>query len=201
MLTLHLTELFTENIWWVSKTLIGLIITHCVLQGQDSGSAYDTRSRWHNIVLPDIHLQSSFNHDGAHLSNHLLQPLNINQNNFQQLGSYIFFALEPNTKYEVRLQAKNELGWSSFSRDLVFSTRSRGDVPKELPVETLSNDISGNKISLWKHSPPSHIHMLYYFRSENVKYWAGSSLGQSFPGQLYFLFTVSRDFHCSCYAF
>ena len=28
----------------------------------------------------------------------------------------------------------------------ISNNRSRGDVPKELPVETLSNDISGNKV-------------------------------------------------------
>ena len=77
-----------------------------------------------------------------------LQPLTINQRANIQTASYVFFALEPNTKYEVRLQAKNLHGWSQFSEDFVFTTRSRGDVPKELPVETLhnSNDISGLSI-------------------------------------------------------
>jgi len=106
----------------------------------ESNSHYDTRSRWHNIVLPDVHLLKSS-------GNNINQPLTITQNSFKQFGSYVFFALEPATKYEVRLQARNDHGWSKFSRDFIFSTRSRGDVPKELPVETLSNDISDLKVS------------------------------------------------------
>ena len=73
-----------------------------------------------------------------------LQPLTINQRANIQTASYVFFALEPNTKYEVRLQAKNLHGWSEFSADFIFTTRSRGSLPKELPVETLTNHISGS---------------------------------------------------------
>jgi len=110
---------------------------------ESSNSTYDTRSRWHNIVLPDIHLHGS---GVISSSSNIVQPLTIIQKTFKQIGSYVFFALEPNTKYEVRLQAKNGHGWSSFSSDFLFSTRSRGDVPKELPVETLDNDISDHKL-------------------------------------------------------
>ena len=39
---------------------------------------------------------------------------------FHQVGSYVFFALEPNTRYEVRLQARNSHGWSLFSKDFIF---------------------------------------------------------------------------------
>ena len=107
---------------------------------QDNSAVYDTRSRWHNIVLPDINLQPSLA---------TTPPLSLNTRDNRQTASYVFFALEPHTKYEVRLQARNRHGWSEFSQDFVFSTRSRGDVPKELPVETLhnSNDLSGSSES------------------------------------------------------
>ena len=73
-----------------------------------------------------------------------LQPLTINQRANIQTASYVFFALEPNTKYEVRLQAKNLHGWGQFSADFMFRTGSRGALPKELPVETLTNHLSGS---------------------------------------------------------
>ena len=37
-------------------------------------------------------------------------------------GSFTFYALEPGSKYEVRVQAKNEEGWSERGRSLMFST-------------------------------------------------------------------------------
>ena len=73
-----------------------------------------------------------------------LQPLTISQRANIQTASYVFFALEPHTRYEVRLQAKNLHGWSQFSGDFMFTTRTRGSLPKELPVETLTNHISGS---------------------------------------------------------
>ena len=104
---------------------------------------YDTRSRWHNIVLPDINLRRI-------TSQTALQPLTISQRANIQTASYVFFALEPNTRYEVRLQARNLQGWSEFSEDFTFTTRARGALPKELPVETLTNHISGtNTDGLW----------------------------------------------------
>ena len=141
----------TGNIWSVSPLTLTLalcllfplgcqyiIFTNKleVIFWQENTPVYDTRSRWHNIVLPDINLTP------------VSQPLALSERANRQTASYVFFALEPNTKYEVRLQAKNLHGWSQFSEDFVFTTRSRGDVPKELPVETLhnSNDISGLSI-------------------------------------------------------
>jgi hypothetical protein len=38
----------------------------------------------------------------------------------------MFFALEPNSRYEARVQARNEHGWSKFSDLFVFSTRATG---------------------------------------------------------------------------
>ena len=37
-------------------------------------------------------------------------------------GSFTFYALEPGSKYEVRVQAKNEEGWSERGRSFMFST-------------------------------------------------------------------------------
>ena len=37
-------------------------------------------------------------------------------------GSFTFYALEPGCKYEVRVQAKNEEGWSERGRPFMFST-------------------------------------------------------------------------------
>ena len=88
-------------------------------------------------MLPDINLRRM-------TSQTALQPLTISQRANIQTASYVFFALEPNTAYEVRLQAKNLHGWSEFSPDFTFTTRSRGATPKELPVETLTNHISGS---------------------------------------------------------
>ncbi|XP_023337137.1 lachesin isoform X2 [Eurytemora carolleeae] len=78
---------------------------------------YDTRSRWHT-VLP--HNDNSFI-----------------DNNFRHEFSYLYFALEPNTKYETLIQARNEHGWGKYSEMFLFSTRAADDVPKELPVESI----------------------------------------------------------------
>jgi len=92
---------------------------------------FDVRSRWHNIVLPglservDSQLVGGMDREGA-----------------RQDGNYMFFALEPNTRYEVRVQARSSHGWGGFSRDFTFTTRAPGDIPKELPVEVHSSGIT-----------------------------------------------------------
>ena len=57
-----------------------------------------------------------------------LQPLIKEHQNSRHSGSYIFFALEQNTKYEVRIQARNIHGWGQFSQDVLFSTSSTGRI-------------------------------------------------------------------------
>ena len=37
-------------------------------------------------------------------------------------GSFTFFGLEPGSKYEVRIQARNEEGWSERGRSFVLTT-------------------------------------------------------------------------------
>jgi len=94
-----------------------------------SNPLYDIRSRWHNILITDIKGQ---------------QDSTIIDDQYSTVrhgGNYIFFALEQNTKYEVRIQVRNSHGWGQFSEEFLFSTRSEGDVPKELPVEVHSNEI------------------------------------------------------------
>ena len=122
-----------------------------------SNPLYDVRSRWHNIVIPDLNVREDSK------SVDLLRPFTKDHQHstLKQGGSYIFFALEPNTKYEVRIQAQNTHGWGRFSEEFLFSTRStgigiifyvkrkthmnsfEGDVPKELPVEVHSNGMPG----------------------------------------------------------
>ena len=43
-----------------------------------------------------------------------------------QTGSYMFYALEPNSKYEVVVQSKNKWGWSQTSKPFFFKTRATG---------------------------------------------------------------------------
>jgi len=108
-----------------------------------SNPLYDVRSRWHNIVIPDLNVREDSK------SVDLLRPFTKDHQHstLKQGGSYIFFALEPNTKYEVRIQARNTHGWGRFSEEFLFSTRSTGDVPKELPVEVHSNGMSESQNS------------------------------------------------------
>jgi hypothetical protein len=55
-------------------------------------------------------------------------------------GSYMFFALEPNSRYEARVQAKNQHGWSKFSELFVFSTRATGTIqPPHQPAMVIIN--------------------------------------------------------------
>ena len=37
-------------------------------------------------------------------------------------GYFTFYTLEPGSKYEVRVQAKNEEGWSEIGRSFMFTT-------------------------------------------------------------------------------
>jgi hypothetical protein len=56
-------------------------------------------------------------------------------------GSYMFFALEPNSRYEARVQAKNQHGWSKFSELFVFSTRATGTILYSLHNQLWSSSI------------------------------------------------------------
>jgi hypothetical protein len=52
----------------------------------------------------------------------------------------MFFALEPNSRYEARVQAKNQHGWSKFSELFVFSTRATGTIqPPHQPAMVIIN--------------------------------------------------------------
>ena len=68
---------------------------------------YDVRSRWHNIVIPDLNVREDSK------SVDLLRPFTKDHQHstLKQGGSYIFFALEPNIKYEIRNKARNTHGW------------------------------------------------------------------------------------------
>ena len=44
-----------------------------------------------------------------------------------QSGSYMFYALEPSSKYEVVIQSQNEWGWSRNSVPFFFVTKSTGE--------------------------------------------------------------------------
>ena len=89
---------------------------------QVSNSLYDVQSRWHNIVIPDLYVREDSK------SVDLLQPFtnNYKHSTMMRGGSYIFFALEPNTNFEVRIQARNTYGWGRFSEIFLFSTSSAG---------------------------------------------------------------------------
>lgn len=43
-----------------------------------------------------------------------------------QTGSYMFYALEPSSRYEVVIQSQNKWGWSLNSEPFYFTTRSTG---------------------------------------------------------------------------
>ena len=45
-----------------------------------------------------------------------------------QRGSYMFYALEPNSQYEVVIQSQNRWGWSENSDPFFFSTRANGKI-------------------------------------------------------------------------
>lgn len=76
-----------------------------------SDPMFDTRSRWHNIV-PNMK-QVYGSSDPPH-----------------QSGSYMFYALEPSSKYEVVIQSQNEWGWSRNSVPFFFVTKSTDFKPK-----------------------------------------------------------------------
>lgn len=44
-----------------------------------------------------------------------------------QPGSYMFYALEPSSQYEVVIQSENQWGWSQNSNPYFFSTRATGE--------------------------------------------------------------------------
>ena len=86
-----------------------------------SKPGYDVKNRWHNVIIPDLNIQEHSK------SVKLLQPFVIEQTTLlKQGGSYTFFALEPKTRYQVRIQARNKHGWGSFSDEFLFMTRSTG---------------------------------------------------------------------------
>jgi len=62
-------------------------------------------SEWTNIIPTMKNKNSRLRYDGVVFK-----------------GSFSFYALEPGSKYEVRVQAKNEEGWSERGRPFMFST-------------------------------------------------------------------------------
>ena len=87
--------------------------------------------------------------------------LRVDSDGPRQRGSYVFFALEPNTQYQVmmmmtmmvimmmmmmtslsksmmfmmtqvRVQARNKHGWGGFSENFTFSTRATGEILKKV---------------------------------------------------------------------
>lgn len=149
------------------STVTGFRIIYRKFQAE-SNPVYDVRSRWHNIVLSDIH-QNRIN---------LGSRISHEDSGETQGGSYMFFALEPNTKYQVRVQAKNSHGWGVFSDNYTFSTIATDDIPKELPVEVHSSGItdsqnSGKELGLVSRSPKVissrllHFTVLLYYLQYN----------------------------------
>ena len=83
-----------------------------------------------------------------------MKILRVDSDGPRQRGSYVFFALEPNTQYQVmmmmmmmmmmtslsksmmfmmtqvRVQARNKHGWGGFSENFTFSTRATGEILK-----------------------------------------------------------------------
>ncbi|XP_040583706.1 lachesin isoform X2 [Lepeophtheirus salmonis] len=97
--------------------------------------SYDTRSRWHNINV------SGNKHISIHNEDEILNPL--------QNGSYMFYALEPSTQYEVFIQCENKWGWSKESDIFIFSTRANDYIPKELasqPGSRSEQEVQSSKI-------------------------------------------------------
>ena len=80
------------------------------------------RNHWYNIVLPNLIHQEN--------ENSIKLPKIVKEQNipFKQGGSYMFFALEPNTEYQVQIQARNRHGWGKFSTEFLFTTRSTGEI-------------------------------------------------------------------------
>lgn len=125
------------NLSWVVDSyspVTGYRIIYRKSQQASSNPVYDVRSRWHNIVLPDISDRGDLQLAGQDTRRESESP--------KQGGNYVFFALEPNTQYQVRVQARNKHGWGGFSENFTFSTRATGDIPKELPVEVHSSGIT-----------------------------------------------------------
>jgi len=63
------------------------------------------RNDWTNIIPTMKNRNSRLRYDGVVFK-----------------GSFTFFGLEPGSKYEVRIQARNEEGWSERGRSFLFTT-------------------------------------------------------------------------------
>merc|ERR1711874_500542 len=49
--------------------------------------------------------------------------------------TYILDNLDEDSKYEAKVEARNEFGWSNQSEIFKFFTRNKDDTPKQLPIE------------------------------------------------------------------
>ncbi|CAB4060760.1 unnamed protein product [Lepeophtheirus salmonis] len=126
--------------------------------------SYDTRSRWHNINV------SGNKHISIHDEDEILNPL--------QNGSYMFYALEPSTQYEVFIQCENKWGWSKESDIFIFSTRANDYIPKELasqPGSRSEQEVQSSKIKkkieIVSKSSDEKSSLQNNIASSNVKLW------------------------------
>ena len=86
---------------------------------------YDTRSRWHNIV-PGMRQVRFFPLNSTKPSAHLSYQIFGSSPPPLQSGSYMFYALEPSSQYEVVIAGYNDWGWAANSEPFFFSTRATG---------------------------------------------------------------------------
>ena len=89
---------------------------------------YDTRSRWHNVVLKSKQVNNVIRLYRAYCIGNNCFPLKVSLPSKipLQRGSYMFYALEPSSQYEVVIQSQNRWGWSENSEPFFFSTRANG---------------------------------------------------------------------------
>ena len=64
----------------------------------------------------------------------------------------MFYALEPNSKYEVVVQSRNKWGWSQTSNPFFFNTRATGKISQ--------SSIESSKVS-WVIRIPTNI-VIYF---------------------------------------
>jgi len=107
------------NLSWSVESFAPIAGYKIIYSKYTTNSGSEVRSRWHD-VFPDISIH----------------PLHQDKYPNSYENSYLFFALEPNTKYQVMIQARNEHGWGEYSEEFIFTTTSAANVPKELPVES-----------------------------------------------------------------
>lgn len=103
----------SHTLTWITESYSPVIEYRVIYRKISDENAKDVLYVWTNL-----NLQSDQKNEGAIFNK-----------------TYILDNLDEDSKYEAKVEARNEFGWSKQSNIFKFFTRNKEDTPKQLPIE------------------------------------------------------------------